>query len=90
MQLVELFVDVLHKETTRADGEALSARDLFLAIRGVDGVNTDKEEITGILQYLTNPLLRVLAEQSGGYMLTARRDTSGLRLSALTSAVTGQ
>lgn len=90
LQLVELIVDVLHKETTRADGEALSARDLFLAIRDVDGVNTDKEEITGILRFLTNPLLRILAEQSGGYMLTERRDTSGLRLNALASAVTGQ
>jgi hypothetical protein len=90
LRLVELIVDVLQKETTRADGEALSARDLFLAIRDVDGVNTDKDEITGILRFLTNPLLRVLAEQSGGYMLTERRDTSGLRLNALASAVTGQ
>lgn len=90
LRLVALIMEVLHKETTRADGEPLSARDLFLAIRDVDGVNTHKDEITGILRFLTNPMLRVLVEQSGGYMLTERRDTSGLRMQALASAVTGQ
>lgn len=89
LRLMELIMDVLQKETTRTDGEALSARDLFLAIRDVDGVNTDKDEITGILRFLTNPMLRILEEKAGGYMLIERRDTSGLRLQALASAVTG-
>lgn len=62
---------------------AMTARDLFLVMRGDTDLDADENEITDALVALASPFVGLLAGEEGAYRPTGPRDTSARRLRLL-------
>jgi hypothetical protein len=89
-RLLADIVDLFSETYEHGLSEPLSPRDVFrMLVTRKRGVPYPDQDVTGILELLSHPVVGALAHREGGYILVMSRETLGLRLRRLAEEVEG-
>jgi hypothetical protein len=87
-RLLADIVDLFSETYDHGLSEPLSPRDVFrMLVTRKRGVPYPEQDVTGILELLSHPVVGALMHKEGGYILVMSRETLGLRLRRLAEEV---